>query len=124
VVVDDNKAWCGVPAEDLQDGFQVSRELNQYQAPAAMGWPLAAGTAQPEDGPQAGEIAVLDVGQIDVDLTRSRGGIGQRGEQVSVGPLVYVTSEHEAVRALGSGNPQRTAVESEVAQFGITSTHD
>jgi hypothetical protein len=106
----DDQARNRVPAHDPQGGLQMGRELMQDHAPAAvMARPLR--FAQEDQSAQAREITELHAGQIDVNLTRSAGHIGQRGEEAVMSELVDVPGNRQPGRAAGAGNPQRSVVE-------------
>jgi len=66
----DHQAGSGVPAQDLQDRFQIRRELVQNHAPAAVITALAGG--QEDKGPQARNIAVLHAREVDVAPSSNR----------------------------------------------------
>src|ERR1035437_1526337 len=60
---------CRVPADDVEHGPQMRRDLVQDDAPAA---PAVAGAGQEDHGPQPGQVAVPHAGQVEMDLGRTR----------------------------------------------------
>jgi hypothetical protein len=63
-----SQARRGVPAEDLQDSFQLPGNLVQYQTCARAVVVFAAGPGQADDGSQAGEVTERHVAEADVDF--------------------------------------------------------
>lgn len=68
-----------VPAHNAQHGLQPRRDAVQHKPPGAA-------TGQLDHGPQSGQIAVLQVGQIEMNL--GAGELGQLLDQGRVGILV------------------------------------
>jgi hypothetical protein len=86
----DEQAGNGVPSENLQDGFQVRRDLVQPDAPAVMILARPAGTSKVYKGPQARNVTKLNAAQINVNLTRHISHAGKRADQDAIRSLIDV----------------------------------
>ena len=92
----EGQAGCRVPAQDVQDVDQARRHMVQHHARAPSGMITARGGGEDDEGPQAGDVAVLHVREVDVNLAGIPGNAGERPNQALVAVLV-------------SSHPRRTA---------------
>ena len=104
----EGQAGCRVPAQDVQDIDQARRHMVQHHARAGM--ITARGGGEDDEGPQAGDVAVLHVREVDVNLAGIPGHAGERPDQALVAVLVDLTRDEQPGLACGTGDPQLPVV--------------
>ena len=84
----------------------------------------ARGGGQDDEGPQPGDVAVLHVREIDVNLAGIPGDAGERPDQALVAVLVDLTRDHQPGPVPEAGDPQLAVVRHQVARAAGTTFHD
>src|SRR5258707_13821775 len=80
---------------------------DEASAPAVV---VCAASGQQDYGSQPSEIAVIHVGQVDVDLVQPVRESSQRVQQSGVGVPVDIAGYRQASRAADAGDPQHSVV--------------
>ena len=108
------QAGYGIPADDPQYRLQPRGHVVQHHPPAP-GWrvavvAVAVGTGQQDDRPEPGQVAVLHVGEADMDLPVSVRSLLERSDQARVGGFVYLPGQGQDRRTARPGDSQHTVV--------------
>src|ERR1700733_2438890 len=91
---------------------------------ARAGMITARGGGEDDEGPQAGDVAVLHVREVDVNLAGIPGEAGERPNQALVAVLVDLTRDEQPGLVCETGDPQLPVVRDYVAWAAGTVFHD